>query len=117
MSDTVTCWNCNKTVAIENLDSDGLCYDCNENRQENFDLEKRIERVLDTQHELREHGRRSNCLECGNPLTEKDEDHSFCNNCWNLLMAHPFDGKDKNDLCRDCGEAFQNEMHKESWNV
>ena len=32
-----------------------------------------------------------NCMLCANELTEKDEDHSVCNKCWENL------GEDKNE--------------------
>lgn len=70
----------------------------------------KLQRILDTQFELREKGRRTRCIECNNPLTDEDEDHSFCNKCWNELMAHPFEGNEY--LCSECNEPKENEMHK-----
>jgi hypothetical protein len=52
------------------------------------------------------------CWECKNWLVPQDQDHSFCNACWDRAMEHYFE-PDEEDLCVYCDEIKEHKSHLE----
>jgi hypothetical protein len=52
--------------------------------------------------------RSGKCMECGNVLVKDvDIDHSFCNTCWDNMLAHeytPITDSFGDEICNLCGE-------------
>ena len=57
------------------------------------------------------HGRR--CMECRRLLIPTDQDHSFCEDCWALLMYHEFE-EHPDGTCAWCGEDRSDVSHRKS---
>lgn len=53
------------------------------------------------------------CHNCRRFLRPDDEDHTFCNECWQLLMQHEFYASDRSapELCDGCDEDKDDPIH------
>jgi DNA-directed RNA polymerase subunit M/transcription elongation factor TFIIS len=36
-------------------------------------------------------------------MSPEQKDHTYCNDCWDTMLAHSFE-RDDDDLCAQCGE-------------
>jgi hypothetical protein len=54
------------------------------------------------------------CWNCGQQLIPTDSDHSYCDNCWEMMLAHPYlEEEDNPDICKSCKEPKDHKMHKD----
>lgn len=60
--------------------------------------------------------RGGHCHNCGKDIMDaSQEDHTFCNDCWYKMLAHPFetDPEDpENPFCYNCDEDEDSLYHK-----
>lgn len=54
-------------------------------------------------------GRR--CHNCARYLIPTDGDHTFCDDCWDMLMVHEFSGFNV-DRCEECSEPMDARIHQ-----
>jgi hypothetical protein len=63
-----------------------------------------LERMRDSR------GRR--CHNCSRYLIPTDGDHTFCDDCWDQLMSHPFEGDSEGNYCAECDEPKDARIHQ-----
>lgn len=61
--------------------------------------------------------RGGHCQTCGKDIMDPEQDdHTFCNDCWDFNLAHPFLASELEDYeCEYCEQKETHRMHDMEW--